>query len=143
MRKSSFLAIGLAVALAISDARAETPQERYIRQLSEQGFTEFSVTRTWLGRVRIRAASKTHHRELVFKPNSGEILRDYSERETGGLENGSSSLFAPASGGTTDGEPAAGIGASGEGGGSGGGGLSEGKAFDYLTGGRGEDLKFD
>ena len=38
-----------------------------------------SVSRTWLGRIRIEAESGTHEREIVFNQRTGEILRDFWE----------------------------------------------------------------
>lgn len=48
-------------------------------QLTEQGFVEFEVSRTLLGRIRIVATNELYRREIVFHPVTGEILRDYIE----------------------------------------------------------------
>ena len=48
-------------------------------QLVEQGFYEFEISRTLLGRVRVVAISKDFWREIVFNPYNGELLRDYYE----------------------------------------------------------------
>lgn len=47
-----------------------------ISQLTAQGFTIISVTRTWLGRVRIVASNGHFRREIIVNPRTGEILRD-------------------------------------------------------------------
>lgn len=56
---------------------AATPQEQIIAQLAAQGFVDIEIYRTLLGRTRIVAESELYHREIVFNPNTGEILRDY------------------------------------------------------------------
>lgn len=143
MRKSAVFALAILASAGLSASQVqaqaqvqnETPQERYIRQLGEQGFVDISVTRTWLGRVRIRAFSDTMEREIVLNPNSGEILRDYTEKASGGSADGSHSIFGPASDGTNGGDEDTGR-ADGSGGSGGGGG------FDYLNGGFGADINF-
>ena len=57
-------------------AFAQTAEEQIITQLLRQGYTEFRIERTWLGRVRIEATDGDRDRELVFNPYTGEILRD-------------------------------------------------------------------
>lgn len=57
-------------------AAAQTLQEQIIAQLTEQGFDALTVNRTLLGRVRIVAQRGDLERELVFNPQTGEILRD-------------------------------------------------------------------
>ena len=54
-------------------------QVQIVWQLVEQGFYEFEISRTLLGRVRIVAISKDFWREIVFNPYNGELLRDYFE----------------------------------------------------------------
>ena len=57
-------------------ASAQSVQDQIIDQLAGQGFTRIEVSRTLLGRVRLRALSATLDRELIFNPATGEILRD-------------------------------------------------------------------
>lgn len=57
-------------------AAAQTVQEQIITQLNDQGFDQMTVNRTLLGRVRIVARRGDLERELVFNPQTGEILRD-------------------------------------------------------------------
>jgi hypothetical protein len=54
-------------------------QVQIVWQLVEQGFYEFEISRTLLGRVRVVAISKDFWREIVFNPYNGELLRDYFE----------------------------------------------------------------
>ncbi len=57
-------------------AAAQTIQDQLVEQLQAQGFTNMQVSRTWLGRVRIMSRRGDLVRELVFNPQTGEILRD-------------------------------------------------------------------
>ncbi|MDD7971009.1 hypothetical protein [Roseinatronobacter alkalisoli] len=47
-----------------------------IVHLQEAGFTIHAVTRTFLGRVRIKASNETTTREIVVSRSTGEILSD-------------------------------------------------------------------
>ncbi len=58
-------------------AAAQSVQDQIVTQLRAQGFTEIALNRTWLGRVRVIAVRDDLRRELVFNPQTGEILRDY------------------------------------------------------------------
>ena len=68
-----------------------SPQWRYIdvlEALDKEGYTVVSVTDTLLNRVKIRARSSQHLREIVVSRASGQILRDavietYDYRPTG------------------------------------------------------------
>ncbi len=62
-------------------AQAETRVEAVARHLTEQGYTEIEISRTFLGRARIEAHKGDMEREIVMNPNTGEILRDYWEGE--------------------------------------------------------------
>lgn len=64
---------GLVMALP---AHADDFGAAVMRQLQEQGFTEFDMTRTLLGRLRIVATGAAGQREIVLNPLTGEILRD-------------------------------------------------------------------
>ncbi len=59
---------------------AQDFQSKYSQEMTDQGFSNLTVTKTWLGRTRITAVSKTQSRELVFDTYTGEVLRDYSEK---------------------------------------------------------------
>jgi len=65
-------------------ALAQSVQDQIISQLTDQGFGNFEISRTLLGRVRILTKSNTLSREMVFNPVTGEILRDYWYRISGG-----------------------------------------------------------
>lgn len=69
-------ALGLGCLLAMPASAAPTIDE-IIAQLQAQGYTDVTVSRTWLGRTRIEAESTTHEREIVFNQRTGEILRDF------------------------------------------------------------------
>lgn len=58
-------------------AAAQSFEDQILAQLTEQGFEDFEVSRTFLGRIRVISTNETLTRELVFNPNTGEILRDY------------------------------------------------------------------
>lgn len=73
----------MALLLAPLAVQAQTPQESVLTQLQAQGFVDFTVNRTFLGRIRIVALSDDLRREIVFNPNTGEILRDFWEQRDG------------------------------------------------------------
>ena len=77
--------LALAVVLAGAGAvRADGVTDAITRQLRQLGYSEITVTRTFLGRDRIVAASPTREREIIVNPRTNEILRDYTEsREAG------------------------------------------------------------
>ncbi len=80
--RSWLLAATLAASAGL--AKAQSPADAVVQQLREQGYVEFAVTRTLLGRVRVVAlAPDGEQREIVFNPATGEILRDYSEAADG------------------------------------------------------------
>lgn len=67
----------LGLALAGGPVLAQSLQDSLIAQLRTQGFVEFQVSQTLLGRLRIVAIGPDYRREIVINPSSGEILRDY------------------------------------------------------------------
>ena len=71
----------LAICLALTGApfavAAQSVQDQIVTQLERQGFEGIALNRTWLGRVRVVAMRDDLRRELVFNPQTGEILRDY------------------------------------------------------------------
>jgi hypothetical protein len=75
--RSLKLAVALALGIAPGASFAQTAEEAIIAQLTQQGFTNISVSRTLLGRTRIEATSASLRREIVFNPATGVILRDY------------------------------------------------------------------
>lgn len=72
-----------ALSLAPFAVQAQTPQESVLTQLQAQGFDNFNINRTFLGRIRIVALSDDLRREIVLNPNTGEILRDFWEQRDG------------------------------------------------------------
>lgn len=78
MNRRRFLSAtaGLACLLAAGAGFAETPVDKVIRQLRNQGFAEIASTRTLLGRARVVAERGEYRREIILNPGSGEILRD-------------------------------------------------------------------
>jgi len=78
------LVLTVAVVLAgAAAARADEVTESIARQLRRQGYSEITVTRTFLGRDRIVATSPTREREIIVNPRTNEILRDYTEVQDG------------------------------------------------------------
>lgn len=57
----------------------------WVQQLLRDGYEEIEVSQTWLGRIRINAEKGDIEREIIFNPRTGEVLRDYSRGEDGGL----------------------------------------------------------
>jgi len=80
MRRKFFIALLFSMSLAAGQAMAQDFQSKYSQEMTDQGFSNLTVTKTWLGRTRITAVSKTQSRELVFDTYTGEVLRDYSEK---------------------------------------------------------------
>jgi len=76
------LVLSLAVAIPAA-ASAQSVQDTVLSELRQQGYTEISVYRTLLGRVRIEAESPQFYREIVLNPSTGAILRDYWRRKPG------------------------------------------------------------
>lgn len=81
------LTIILPLSLAGQMAGAQSLQDNLVAQLREQGFVDFEVSRTLLGRIQIIAIGPDYRREIVFNPNNGEILRDYLTSTTGQMRN--------------------------------------------------------
>lgn len=81
MRRSPFL-IALTVGLGLASAAMAQPRvEIIVNQLRQQGYEEISVSRTWLGRIRIEAERGGREREIIINRRTGEILRDFWEIE--------------------------------------------------------------
>lgn len=133
MQLLAWRVVALAVTLAISPlaVAAQSIQDSVIAQLREQGFDEFSVSRTLLGRIHIIAISETLRREIVINPSTGEILRDYWVELNGGAarapiianpgDDDDDDDDDSAGGGTGGGGSGGGTGGGGTGGGTGGG----------------------
>jgi len=77
--KSIVMAGLVASAVMAGGAFAQTGNkmvDEMIAQLRSQGFTQFQVGRTFFGRIRIDALSKTGAREVIMNRYTGEVLRD-------------------------------------------------------------------
>ena len=73
--------IGLVTA---GSAMARDFADTIVSQLRSQGYSQVTVTSTWLNRTRIFAESSDAQREIILNPNTGEILRDlYIGKESG------------------------------------------------------------
>ncbi len=82
MRISGIKALTVAVTLACGIGLGAGPvgasdlEDKIIAQLQAQGYADFSVSRTLLGRLRILARQGGAQREIVVNPRTGEVLRD-------------------------------------------------------------------
>ncbi|MEZ5796873.1 MAG: hypothetical protein R3D63_04895 [Paracoccaceae bacterium] len=91
MRRREFiLTLGAALALGQA-AEAKDYARRVIRDLEKAGYRVVSVTRTFLGRTRIKAVRGRDEREIVLNAATGEILRDLLIVASGGRDGGSGS----------------------------------------------------
>lgn len=78
--RSLILVTAVTIALGFGlPGHASPGQDMVTASLQEQGFEIRLVHWTLLGRIRIVAVSDTVRREIVINPNTGEILRDYSQ----------------------------------------------------------------
>ena len=77
--KSRLLASSALVAasLLVTPASAQSV-DSYISQLEAQGYTDFEISRSFLGRTVIEATDGTREREIVVS-RSGDVLRDSFE----------------------------------------------------------------
>jgi hypothetical protein len=55
-----------------------------VAELRSMGYSQISVERTLLGRVKIEAEGSEGSREIIVNPRTGEILRDLFIRASGG-----------------------------------------------------------
>jgi hypothetical protein len=76
MIRRKFIVLLASVLLAPGAAYADDIRDIVIDQLTQAGFTEIRVIRTWLGRLRFEAVGDEFSREIVVNPNTGEVLRD-------------------------------------------------------------------
>lgn len=72
--KTLTTAIVMTLLLALP-ARAEV-YDPFVLQLHDQGYSQITVGRTWLGRVVINAKRDDVAREIVLNARTGEILGD-------------------------------------------------------------------
>lgn len=104
---------------------AQSVGDQIARQLRRRGYSDVTVSRTLLGRIRVVGTRGTKRREIVVNPSSGEILRDLViDNRTGSA----ASTFDDGGGDDDDNgsEGSGGGGNGGNGGGDGGGGGDDG-----------------
>lgn len=81
MMRNGILAVAAVAAVAAFIATPGFSQDYeadIMAQLQGQGYQGITLSHTWLGRTRIVAMLDGDLREIVFDPNTGEILRDLS-----------------------------------------------------------------
>lgn len=69
-------------------AAAAGIEDHVISQLTQDGYFNITVEKTWLGRVRIVAQTADGMREIILNPVTGEILRDLWTASDGGSASG-------------------------------------------------------
>jgi hypothetical protein len=87
MNRRDFLAATIAALCLGTAAEAKDYADDILRQLRRNGYDVVSVSRTLLGRTRIRATRAGGEREIILNATTGEILRDVwvIGGESGGL----------------------------------------------------------
>ncbi len=70
-----------AIADGVSAARS------WIAELEATGYTEIEESLTWLWRIRITAERGDVVREIILDRTTGEVLRDVSRAEDGGVRH--------------------------------------------------------
>ena len=65
-------------------AFSQSAEEQVVAQLRAQGYSEFQVSRTLLGRLRVIAETDDLRRELVINTATGTVLRDVVQRRASG-----------------------------------------------------------
>lgn len=76
MKRRLFLGLLSAAVFSAGVAEAKDLSDDVVRQLKRNGYKVLSVSRTLLGRTRIRAAKGGGEREIIMNAATGEILRD-------------------------------------------------------------------
>lgn len=89
-------ALILSVGLLASPLAAQDVGSQISQQLQEQGYKDVSISKTWLGRLRIEANSEEQTREIIVNPRTGEILRDFLSSKNGAAPEGVQILDRPA-----------------------------------------------
>lgn len=93
-KRQSIATFALVACLSASPAMAEEVSDRIVLWLEQQGFTNFEIERTWLGRIKIEAYARGVEREIIINGRTGEILRDFWEVED--EHGGSDVILIPA-----------------------------------------------
>lgn len=82
MRKLMFT---LALCVLAGPVWAADVSAAWVKQLALDGYEEISISRTWLGRMRIVAEKGDIEREIILNRSTGEVLRDYTRLEDGSV----------------------------------------------------------
>ena len=80
MKRRDFMAGAVLWGAFQSPAQAGDLAAAIVRRLTKQGFVDVVQERTLLGRIRITATRNGGFREIIFNPNTDEILRDLWQR---------------------------------------------------------------
>jgi hypothetical protein len=72
------LTTAIVMTLCLSAPLQAEVYDPFVLQLSEQGYSDITVGRTWLGRIVINAQRDGVTREIVLNARTGEILGDYA-----------------------------------------------------------------
>lgn len=80
--RAAMVALLTAVLFSAHPAKADADLDDLVNKLKAQDFSEITVSRTLLGRIRVTASGNGQSREIVINPSTGAILRDYTARET-------------------------------------------------------------
>lgn len=84
MNRRIFVAVACFGLLTAGAATARDFADTVVGQLRSQGYSQVTVTSTWLNRTRIFAESRDAQREIILNPRTGEILRDlYIGKDSG------------------------------------------------------------
>ena len=70
------LTTAIVMTLCLSAPLQAEVYDPFVLQLRDQGYSEITVGRTWLGRIVINAQRKDIAREIVLNARTGEILGD-------------------------------------------------------------------
>jgi hypothetical protein len=104
--KARLFGVMTAACLLAAPAFASDLVDTVLADLKAQGYANFQINKTWLGRTQIRATSPKMRREIVINPGTGEILRDYWETlDTGKSGNPSGNVLDDNKPSTTSSKP--------------------------------------
>ena len=76
MRRRVFLTALVGGIAMAGTAQARDPADEIVRELKRNRYRIETVSRTFLGRIRIVATREGGRREIIVNPATGEILRD-------------------------------------------------------------------
>lgn len=99
--RGKLLVLGVCALLPVG-AAADGLRDQVIAKLVADGYSEITVSRTLLGRLRFVGRSEDGTREIVVQPVSGAVLRDHVD-DDGAYVSGSDSSGSGKSGSQSDG----------------------------------------